>query len=423
MPNQLKPDVAKEENKRLASNVFSLTLLQGANYLLPLLTIPYLVRVLGPEFFGLLAFATATIGFFMLITDYGFNLSATRQISIHRDDATKVNEIFSAVMTIKVILMFFSFVLLAALVFSFEKFSQYWQVYFLTFGMVIGQVLFPVWFFQGMERMKYISYLNIAAKAFFAGCIFIFVQSQSDYLWVPLLTSMGFVVAGLYSLYLLKIKFTVHFYKPSFAHIQFQLREGWHVFFSSMSISLYTIAIPFMLGILTNNVLVGYFSAADKIVQAVKGLFQPVSQAMYPLISKKIQEDRQSGLAFVKKMRWLVGTCMFFVSGLLFVFAQQIVYSVLGEAYYSSILLLQIMAFVPFVVALSNMYGIQTMLNLGYEKAFSRILLVAAVLGVVLGMGLSSLFGAEGAAWTMLVVEVMVTLMMWVFLRKVVHAI
>lgn len=423
MPNELKPDVAKEENKRLASNVFSLALLQGANYLLPLLTIPYLVRVLGPEFFGLLAFATATIGFFMLITDFGFNLSATRQISIHRHDATKVNEIFSAVMTIKVMLMLLSFGLMAALVLSFEKFSQHWQVYFLTFGMVIGQVLFPVWFFQGMERMKYISYLNIAAKAFFTACIFIFVQSQSDYLWVPLLTSMGFVVAGLYSLYVLKIKFTVHFYKPSFAHIQFQLREGWHVFFSSMSVSLYTIAIPFMLGLLTNNVVVGYFSAADKIVQAVKGLFQPVSQAMYPLISKKIQEDRQSGLAFVKKMSWLVGSCMFFVSGLLFVFAQQIVYSVLGEAYYSSILLLQIMAFVPFVVALSNMYGIQTMLNLGYEKAFSRILLVAAVLGVALGMGLSSLFEAEGAAWTVLVVEVMVTLMMWMFLRKVVHAI
>jgi len=199
----------------------------------------------------------------------------------------------------KTALMVVSFGLMSLLVFSFEKFSQHWEVYFITFGMVIGQVLFPVWLFQGMERMKYITYLNIGAKAIFTVCIFIFVQEQADYLLVPLLTAMGFIVAGVWSLYLVKKEFKVSFVWQTTATLKFQLAEGWHVFFSSMAISLYTISTTFILGLFTNNTVVGYFAAADKIVQAVKGLYTPVSQAIYPLIGKKTHEDKQAGLVFM----------------------------------------------------------------------------------------------------------------------------
>lgn len=406
-----------EEKKRLAGNIFSLGVLQGANYILPLLTLPYLVRVLGPEYFGLLAFATATIMYFMLITDYGFNLSATRQISIHRDDKDKVNEIFSSVMMIKTALMVVSFALMALLVFSFEKFSQHWDVYFITFGMVIGQVLFPVWLFQGMERMKYITYLNIGAKAFFTVCIFIFVQEQADYLLVPLLTAMGFIVAGIWSLYLVKKEFNVRFIWQTSVTLKFQLAEGWHVFFSSMAISLYTVSTIFILGLFTNNTVVGYFAAADKIVQAVKGLYQPVSQAIYPLIGKKIHEDKQAGLAFIHKTTWIVGTGMFVISVLLFLLAEPIVNLLLGAQYQQSVLFLQIMAFLPLIIALSNMFGIQTMLNLGYKQAFSRILVAAAILGVGLSLVLVPRYEGLGTVFTLLIVEIFVTSVMYIFLK------
>jgi PST family polysaccharide transporter len=408
--------IKTEEKKRLIENIFSLSVMQGLNYLLPLLTIPYLVRVLGPEYFGLLAFATATIMYFMMITDYGFNLSATRQISIYRNDKDKVNQIFSSVLMTKTVLMIVCLAVMALLVFSSEKFSQHWEVYFITFGMVIGNTFFPVWLFQGMEQMKYITYLNIVTKVFFTACIFIFVKEQADYLLVPFLTAMGFIVTGVWSLFLAKKKFNVHFKIQKKTQLKIQLADGWHVFFSTLAVSLYTISSTFLLGLLTNYSVVGYFAAADKIVQAARGLYTPVSQAIFPLIGKKIHEDKQAGLAFIYKTTLIAGSTMLIISLLLLLFAQQIVNLLLGPLYQQSVLLLQILSFLPFAITLSNIFGIQTMLNLGYERELSFFFVITAISGIVLSMLLTPSFQAIGVSIAMLIVEVLISILLGSFL-------
>ena len=302
MIKRIKSLTNTEDKKRLLSNFFSLSILQGANYILPLITLPYLVRVLGVEYFGLLAFANATIAYFNILTDYGFNLTATREISIHRDNKVKVTEIFSSVMTIKVILMFVSFLLLTILVFSFEKFHKDALVYFLTFGTVVGQVLFPVWFFQGMEKMKYITYLNILAKSIFTVAIFIFVTKQSDFWIVPLLTSIGFIIAGIWSLYLVRKEFGIQFTWQKTEHLKFYTAKAHSVFGSTVLSTIISSFSVLMLGFFSTNYNVGIYSAIEKIAKAILSISNMSTQALYPFISKKMKYSNVEGIYFLKNI-------------------------------------------------------------------------------------------------------------------------
>jgi PST family polysaccharide transporter len=407
-----------DTRKRLIENFLSLSVLQIANYVLPLITLPYLARALGPEKFGLIAFSQAFIWYFMILTDYGFNLSATREIAIYRENKEKVSEIFSSVMIIKFFLFLLALGIMSAIIFAFEKFRQDWEMYYLTFGMVLGQVLFPVWFFQGMERMKYITFLNILSKLIFTIAIFIFVRKVEDYLYVPLLNSLGFMVAGVLGLWIALKDFGIEFKIPSWKEIKYQLKEGWYIFISTVAISLYTISNTFILGLFANNTIVGYYSAAEKTIKAIQGLSNPISQTIYPYVSKLMHESRESGIKFLRKVTFLIGGFNLALSLSIFIFADLIVKIVLGAQYTESVIVLKILAFLPFIIGLSNVFGIQTMLTLNFKKAFSKILISASFLNLVLAFILVPSLKHVGISISVLISEIFVTLSMFIFLRS-----
>jgi PST family polysaccharide transporter len=276
------------------------------------------VRVLGIEKFGLIAFALATVAYFEILTDYGFDLSATRQISIHRNDHNRITAIFSSVLSIKALLSIVSFILLSILIFSFSKFSDFILVYYFTFGRVIGKSIFPVWFFQGMERMKITTYLNIMAKAIFTAAIFIFVKEESDFLLVPIFNSLGFVAAGIVALIQIRVTFGVRFQFQSSGELIEQLKDGWHIFLSRIYVNIYTTTNTFLLGVMTNNVIVGYYSIAAKIIEAVDSLFIPANNALYPYMSKLYHDSKEKFYNLVRKANIVyLGISIVFVIGAL----------------------------------------------------------------------------------------------------------
>jgi len=384
--------------KRLTGNFFSLSILQALNYILPLITLPYLVRVLGPEKYGLISFAQAFIAYFTILTDYGFGLSATREISIHRDNKEKVSEIFSSVMTIKFFLGILSFIILAVILAFIPRFGNDWLIYIFTFGTVLGNILFPVWFFQGMENMKWITILNIVSKTIFTICIFIFIREMADYPYVALISSLGYLVAGIISLRIVFKNFKIKFVLPKLESIKHQLKEGWHIFASNIAISLYTTSNTFILGLFTNNTIVGYYSGAEKIVKAVQGLISPISQTIYPYLSKLATGSKEKALNFLNKLLKLLGIGSFIASILIFILAPFIVKIILGNQYQQSILPLRILSFLPFIVVLSNIFGIQTMLTFNMKNSFLKILTLAAILSISLSLILVPLYKHVGVS-------------------------
>ena len=347
----------------LRKNILSLFILQGANYLLPLVTVPYLVRVLGAENFGRIAFAQAFIQYFVVLTNYGFNLSATRSVALVRDDPEHLSSLFSAVMIVKSTLMVLGFGVMLLIVKLVPGFDRDWPLYVVVYLTVVGNVLFPIWLFQGLERMRHITTLTLLARTLAVIAIFAFVHQRGDYRLAAALQAGGMVIAGLLALAVIHRMGYVRVHWPGVAQLRQVIVDGWHVFLSTAAISLYTSSNVFFLGLLTNPMAVGYFAAAEKLIKAVQGLITPISQAVYPHIAALAARSREAALAFIGKLLRVQGGVTLVLSFLLFILAEPLVDLLLGSQFQASIALVEWMAALPFVIGLSNVFGIQTMLN------------------------------------------------------------
>jgi len=407
-----------DTRRRLIENFLSLSVLQIANYILPLITLPYLVRVLGPEKFGLIAFSQAFIGYFMILTDYGFNLSATRDISINRENKEKVSEVFSSVMIIKLALMIISLILISVIIFSFEKFRQDWIVYYLTFGMVVGQVLFPVWFFQGMEKMKYITFLNILAKVIFTVAIFVFVKEASDYLYVPILNSLGFIIAGILGLWIVFRDFEISFKFVGLKELKRQLKEGWYVFAISVQSNILSSSGVFVLGLFENKTVVGYYSAVERLLKAFLYIFYPITQTIYPYSTSKLNNNIYEGKKFIIKVGVITVIISISLAFALIIFSPDLLSIIYGKDYVEYSIIIRILSIWLIFGVINNFIGIQYLSGLGKYEVYIKSFTLSVIVTLFIYIAFTPLISYLGITFGMLFGEITLTLAMIYYIRR-----
>ena len=383
--------INKEDFKTILNNFFSLTLLKVLTYILPLITFPYLIRVLGVEKFGLIMFAQATMYYFEIVVDFGFNLSATREVALNAEKKNKLNEIISAVFSIKFVLLIISFLILFIVLSIFDRFTDDYLIYYYSFLKVIAFAFLPVWFFQGIEKMKYVTWINIVSQTIYTILIFVFIQVESDYLLVPLINGFGFFIGSLLALYYVFKHFRHVFVFNSFVVIKQHFIDSSMFFLSRVSVSLYTSSNTFVLGLVANNLTVGYYAVAEKLYIVIRQLYQPVVQVMYPYISKS------KNVNFFKKLYPGVVSLNFIGVYILWVFAPELIYLISKEYFLESIKVFRILLIVACIVVPSILIGYPFLAALGFknEANYSTIigsLFHVTILGVLYFINLINMY-------------------------------
>jgi len=396
------------------ANFVSLASIQGVNYILPLIVIPYLFRILGVKEFGLFGFAYAFVQYFVIMTDFGFNLSATKYIAEHRDDPQKINEYLNAATLARLLICAVGFVVMAIITFSFNPFKADKAFFLLFYGIVLGGAIFPQWFFQGIEKMKYITVITIVAKIISIIPIFFLVRSSADYLRIPILYSIGFLIAGGFSLYFIYCKMGMKWFFPDSGKIMWSLKNSWPYFLSRAAVSMFTVSNVFILGLTVNVTAVGYYSAAEKIYQALNSAYYPLSGAIFPHMAKK------KDVSFFKKVFTISMLANAIIVCFILVFAPEIIRILFHTHEIYSVLVLRILAVVCFFTVPSILLGYPFLAAMGHPNYTNGTVIGSAIFHIA---GLLILFSLGAItiysiAWMVVITEIILFFMRVYGVRK-----
>lgn len=190
-------------NKLLIENFSYVTLLQVFILVAPLITYPYLIRILGADLYGSVLTAQMLASYASILIDFGSNNVCAKHVSLARYDKEKLSEILSSVLLVRIFLFFSVFILYFSIVIVIPSFRKFWLLYILTYGLTLNDVLFPQFFFQGLEKMKLITLVNIFIKVFFVILVFFVVKNMEDYIYVPILYALGYTLGGFLSIWIL----------------------------------------------------------------------------------------------------------------------------------------------------------------------------------------------------------------------------
>jgi PST family polysaccharide transporter len=404
----------ERDTKIFLINTFHLTFLRGVSRVAPLIYTPYLVYKLGLSNVGTLEFVKAISFYFSTFVSYGFRYSATKQISLYKDQKDIVGQVISSVYSLKLMALGISFLIILGLIAAVPTIRQD-QVYLFTFfPVVMGSTLFPTFVFQALERMKWLTTLNLITKTLFISSIFALIKGPSDTILLPILLGCIDLLRLLIALYLVYNKLQIPFMLPNWSIMANQLKEGVHIFFPELATMFYARFPAIFLRIFAGPAAVGIYSLGDRLIRTTTGMIDPFMQALYPMAYKKFAQDKQEGIRFIMRVA-LAGLGVLAVFGMFYwYFADHIIAIFAGKPMPEGARIFKLHAFLPCIVILSNIVGIGVLLPLKVGRKYTFSMLFAGLVCAALHFLLVPKMQTLGAAWAILIAETTAaSMMLW----------
>lgn len=393
--SEIKKQINKsKDGKTVFANFGYLSLLQVAGYVFPLISMPYLARVIGAEGFGKIAFASAIVVWIQTISDWGFNLTATRDVAQNRDNKELVSIIFSNVLWARSILTLLSGIILLLVVLLVPYLRENADIIFVTFLLVPGYILFPEWFFQAIEKMKYTTFFNLFLKLVFTVAVFVFIHKREDYLIQPLLTTIGYLLCGIGTLYLIFKKWGYTLYKPQWTEIFETIRNSTDVFVNNLMPNLYNSFSVMLLGFFGGSTANGIYDGGNRFPSIFYQFQSVLSRVFYPFLSRR--PDKHSFYAKLNIVSALVG------SVILVLISPLIIKIMLGDEFEKSVVVMQILSFSVVFLAMGYTYGTNFLIINHKEKPLRNLTFISSIVGMCVSVPLVYYFSYIGAAVTVL---------------------
>jgi O-antigen/teichoic acid export membrane protein len=391
---------AGSHKKRAFTNFFSLSLLQIGNYVLPMITLPIISRIIGPEKYGLINYAFAFSGYFILLINAGFDLYGTRLVVAHRDDREALNAVFSRIIIAKSVLMVFASVLFAACLFLIPQLRNEKLLAIFTFLVCIGWVINPSWLFHGMQDSKKYAVFSFLSKLIFAILVIVIVQQREDYIYHPLITSLAHILVSAFAFHYAARRYRLKMLLSNGSSVLQTLRENFQLsliwWITNQAISTNIILAGFFLTTLD----LGHYAAAIRIIIILQSIVAvPLNAVLFPYIGDAFNHGYEQGIARVHKtLPYLVLIC----SGMMlvtFACAKWIILGFYGKEFAEGIILLKVFSSVLFFSLVNSAFGQQILLNLKSDALYMKLVILGLALNILFIFLLAGKFAGVGAAW------------------------
>lgn len=324
-------------NKKVIENYVFMTILQLLNSFFYLLIYPYLIRVLGNENYGTFVFATSVVSYFSLFINFGLGMPGVKSIAESKDDIKKQSDTVSCIFTAQTYLFFISVVLFCIMLYTIPVFKANYWVFIWCFLLVYSNVLFPGWYFQGIQNMKVITYINLAFKIISLPFIIFFVEEKDDLEVYAMIVSMSTLLGAFIAFGMLYWKYGLRVEWVRISRLRVWFKDGAPFFYSHLSGYLKEYSIPIIIGTFFGMKEVAIYDLANRIILVPRTLFMNVNTAIFP----KLVVDAKANI--VKKIIWAEALASFLVILIIAIFGRWIIRIMGGDmmmdSYYLSILL------------------------------------------------------------------------------------